>query len=425
MSDFNSLPPAQQQAILNGPALMAPDGQMSQLENPPNDNVLGHAIIIIVVVLATIAFFCRIYARFVLFRQFKFVGDWLLILSYAFLVVDFVFSFFMLEVPGAFVHQWNVKLVDFINFLRNVFITSQLYIGVILPIKAAILFEWIRIFVAPGSRGFVFWASHGMIFAVCGFYIALLVAFNVACTPVEANWNVLIDGDCTRVNTKYTNLSVSVFNFISDVIILLIPQRVIWKLNMSTKKKIGISFIFAIGIFACAASLIRLVETIRHAESPDFTYTFSGIMLVSASEIALGYLVICVPYFPKAFSSVDLTALKSKLSFSSGSRLLSSQKRSHDASWPRSEYSKMEQKRIKDTEEDSLQLRILPPAYAQAHKAGVVSGNDSDDIGLAESGGIIRTTQFSVESDLAGNTLPRTEQSGLRPAGHIYTGSHV
>ncbi|KAI0456763.1 hypothetical protein F5B21DRAFT_466694 [Xylaria acuta] len=402
--DFNSLPPAQQQAILNSAALDPPENQFSQLQNPPNDDVLAHVIIGLVVALSTIAILFRIYARFILFGQFRFVGDWLLILSYAFLVVDFVFSYFMLQVPGAFVHQWNVKLGDFIDFLRNVFITSQLYIGVILPIKAAILLEWIRIFVPPGSRGFVFWASHGMIFAVSSFYIALLVAFNVACTPVEANWNVLIQGDCTRVNTKYTNLSASVFNFVSDVLILLIPQRVIWKLNMPTKRKIGISVIFAIGLFACAASLIRLVETVRHAESPDFTYTFSGIMLVSASEIALGYLVICVPYFPKVFSSVDLTALKSKLSFSGGSRLLSSQKRAHDASWPRSEYSKMEQKRTKDTEQDSLQLQILPSGYAQAHLAGVVSGNESDDVGLAERGGIVRTTQFSVESDLARKT---------------------
>ncbi|KAI1334901.1 hypothetical protein F5Y15DRAFT_262187 [Xylariaceae sp. FL0016] len=374
---FDSLSRAQQQAILDSPALEAPEGQESQLQNPPNNNGLAYAIIAISIALSTLGIVSRVYTRFVLSRQFKFVGDWLLIISYSFLIADIIFSYDMLRVPGAFIHEWNVSVGDFISFLRNVFITSQLYIGVILPLKVAILLEWIRIFVAPGTRGFVFWASHGMIFAVAGFYLALVVAFNVACTPIEANWNILIQGDCSRVDTKYTNLSVSVFNFLSDVIILAIPQRAIWRLNMSMQKKLGVALVFAIGLLACIASVIRLVETVRHAESADFTYTFSGIQLVSASEIALGFLVVSTPYFPKAVRSLNLTSLASKLSsMMSRSRLLSSRRRLQpdlpSASWPRSEYSRMEHGRkapSERTEEDSLQLRSLPSFQGNVQSA--------------------------------------------------------
>ncbi|KAI1174365.1 hypothetical protein F4777DRAFT_554246 [Nemania sp. FL0916] len=400
--DFSSLPPAEQQAFLdNTPALSLPGVQDYQLNNTPNNNVLAYVIVAIAFSLSSIAVLGRLYVRFVLLRQFKFVGDWLLILAYAFLVVDFAISYQMLKVPGAFVHQYNVSIGDFIDFLKNVFISSQLYIGVILPVKVAILLEWIRIFVPPGSRNLVFWASHSMIFIVIGFYIALIVAFNVACTPVEANWNVLIKGDCSRVNTKYTNLSTSAFNLISDVLILLIPQRVIWKLNMSTKRKIGVSVVFAIGVLACVASLIRLVETVRHAESPDFTYTFSGIMLVSASEIALGFLVVSGPYFPKLFGSIDLSTIRSKLSFSGRSRLLSSNKQHSESSWSGSGsgYSKMAQKGRTDPEMDSLQLQMLPPAYGQGNITEISVSDHNDNLGLAEEGGIVRTTRFhAVES---------------------------
>ncbi|KAI1116257.1 hypothetical protein F5Y14DRAFT_407368 [Nemania sp. NC0429] len=386
-------------AILNGPALEPPEGKIPQLGNPPNDNVLAFVIVSIAFSLSTIAILCRIYVRFFILRHFTFAGDWLLIFAYAFLIVDFYISYQILRVPGAFVHQWDVSLGHFIEFLKNVFISSQLYIGVILPIKLAILLEWIRIFVPSGSRNLVFWASHIMIFVVIGFYIALIVAFNVACTPIEANWNVLINGDCTRVDTKYTNISASAFNLISDVLILLIPQRVIWKLNMSTQKKIGVSLVFAVGLFACAASLIRLVETVRHAESPDFTYTFSGIMLVSASEIALGFLVISLPYIPTLFGSIDISTLRSKLSFSNGSRLISSRKQVSESAWSGSRYSKMDQKRKSDPEMDSIQLRMLPPAYVQTSIAEATAGDAGDLVDRAEQGGIMRTTRFhAVES---------------------------
>lgn len=246
-----------------------------------------------------------------------------------------------------------------------------------------------------------------MIFVVIGFYLALIVAFNIACTPVEANWNVLINGDCTRVDTKYTNISASAFNLISDVLILLIPQRVIWKLNMSTKRKIGVSLVFAVGLFACVASLIRLVETVRHAETPDFTYTFSGIMLVSASEIALGFLVVCLPYFPRLIGSVDMSALRSMLSFSNRSRLMSSRKQQSESAWTGSRYAKMDPKGKSDPEMDSIQLRMVPPAYVHTSSAEASGGDSGDHIDCAERG-IMRTTRFHAVESYESNDPPRS-----------------
>ncbi|KAJ2992281.1 hypothetical protein NUW58_g2218 [Xylaria curta] len=359
LSNFYSLPPDQQQAILNEPSRTAPDGQTSQLINPPNNNVLAYAIVSIVFALASIAFMTRIYVRFILFKQYKFLGDWLLIFSYCFLVANIVTVYYLLRDHGAFVHQWNVTVGDFIHFRRSVFISSQLSTAVILSVKTAILLEWIRIFVPPGSRDFVYWASHFMIFAVLVYYIAVEIALYVACIPLDANWDQFLNGDCTRVDMQIANLSVPVFSLVSDILILLIPQRVIWKLNMSTQKKIGVSVIFAVGLFACIASLIRLVETARNGDWPDFTYTFSGFMLAGAAEISLQFMVIGGPYFPKLFSSINVTKWKPKMKQSSRKQHQS------EPPWPRSSYSKMEYRAKRYSAIDSIQLRILPPAYIQ------------------------------------------------------------
>lgn len=264
-------------------------------------------------------------------------GDYLMILSYAVLIVNFVFTYRIVQTPGVFVHQWNVHLGDFIIFLRDVFITTQLYIGSILLIKVAILLEWVRIFSPTGHRRFVYWASHIMIWANVIFYVSIFVAINAACTPYALNWNVLLSGSCARVNTHYTNLATSIFNLISDIMILLIPQRSIWNLRLTFKKKLGVSVVFAIGALACISALIRLVETVRHALSDDFVYTFAGIMMCCAAELTCGFLVLSIPNFPKAFSAINFTKIFSKLSYNSSSGKTASPSQSGEASsWPQS-----------------------------------------------------------------------------------------
>jgi hypothetical protein len=45
-----------------------------------------------------------------------------------------------------------------------------------------------------------------------------------------------------------TNIVSAIVNFASDTIILVLPQKVIWGLNMSFKKKIGVVALFATGV---------------------------------------------------------------------------------------------------------------------------------------------------------------------------------
>lgn len=49
----------------------------------------------------------------------------------------------------------------------------------------------------------------------------------------------------------------AVFNLVLDILILLLPQQVIWTLQLTKSKKIGISFIFGVGIL-CVPSLASI-----------------------------------------------------------------------------------------------------------------------------------------------------------------------
>ena len=50
------------------------------------------------------------------------------------------------------------------------------------------------------------------------------------------------------MNTRTSVIAISIPNIVTDVIILLLPLPVIWKLQLHFKKKIAVSAIFSLGI---------------------------------------------------------------------------------------------------------------------------------------------------------------------------------
>ncbi|KAI0967862.1 hypothetical protein F4678DRAFT_482888 [Xylaria arbuscula] len=237
MVGFSDLNTTQQNIILDSPVITPPEGQVSNLVNPSNGAAESEAIFAIALALSTIAVLGRVYTRFILLKK-QFLSDYFLILGYAVFVVSYVYIQHVARVPGLFIDLWNVRWRDYIVYLHGAFIASLLYRFSTLLIKVAILLDWLQLFVPPGSRTFVYWAAHIAIWVNVVFYLSVIIVTQVACTPYEYNWNKLLNGNCDRANSKYTNLLSAIFNSTSDIIILLIPQKVLWELNMPTRTKL-------------------------------------------------------------------------------------------------------------------------------------------------------------------------------------------
>lgn len=112
--------------------------------------------------------------------------------------------------------------------------------------KTAILLEWIRIFVPQRTRNMFFLICCSMIIINCGLYTAGILSTNFGCTPRDKLWYTWLPGKC--INRKALDVCSSVFNLICDFAILLLPQKVIWNLQLRAKRKIGISVIFSVGV---------------------------------------------------------------------------------------------------------------------------------------------------------------------------------
>ncbi|KAJ4356387.1 uncharacterized protein N0V89_004420 [Didymosphaeria variabile] len=95
----------------------------------------------------------------------------------------------------------------------------------------------------------------------------------------------------------------AVVNFISDVSILVLPIWKVWQLQLSTAKKIGVTSIFATGLFACVASIMRLVATTRFIANQNDVTLLVPAALWAEGEITGGIICGCLPSVPAIFRS--------------------------------------------------------------------------------------------------------------------------
>ena len=127
-------------------------------------------------------------------------------------------------------------------------ILEILYGPLVFCVKMAVTLQYLRMF-APNRtvNPFVFYGSWIIITICTLFYITIVFLTVYACTPREKIWNRLLPGgQC--LNYRATIVSTAFFNILSDIAILLLPVRTVWKMRIPTKKKVAISMLFGTGL---------------------------------------------------------------------------------------------------------------------------------------------------------------------------------
>ena len=127
----------------------------------------------------------------------------------------------------------------------------------------------------------------------------MVICVNLSCVPHRAIWDLTVRGKCFEKLTL--DLAAAVMALITDLLVLVLPHRVIWQLHISTRKKLGVSAIFCLGLFSCVAAAVRLPTTVVLKGSSDVTYHYSAVAFWAVSEYTSGMLVLCGPSIPKVF----------------------------------------------------------------------------------------------------------------------------
>ena len=121
---------------------------------------------------------------------------------------------------------------------------TQIFWQVTMPtVKTSLLLLYYRLFPGQNLRRATFMVGALM----WSFFIASTIVQLNICVPVRFFWNKDISGGRCPLDVNKFYLSGSIFNMITDIMVLSLPLPTVWNLQISVKKKIGLSFVFLLG----------------------------------------------------------------------------------------------------------------------------------------------------------------------------------
>ncbi|KAI4121453.1 MAG: hypothetical protein LQ338_006351 [Usnochroma carphineum] len=181
-------------------------------------------------------------------------------------------------------------------------------------VKLSFLFFYRRIFTTGISTWFNK-ATTGLIVIILVWTGAFFFALLFACKGTwSAWWGSVMDLSTKCVQTLKLELALVTSDFVTDVLVMVLPIPMIWRLHMSTSRKIAVTGIFLLGAVAIAASVVRMVQFVRviqvgfdpHADE-DLSLTAN--LYWSMVESGLGLMAVCLPTFRALFGQFSLDAM--------------------------------------------------------------------------------------------------------------------
>lgn len=293
------LTPEEIQGYLQGPSLAPPNEEtIPNFENPPRNNAVAYWVTGGGLVLASIVVFIRIYVKAFRTKQVK-LEDICGLLSYAFYIAHAWSIFALCNRVGYFVHQWDVQLQYFGTWLSLIDILRTFYFLAIGFAKNAILLEWKRIFVPHPTRNAFYWTCWALVIVNTLYYTTAIILTHEYCRPFEKAWEFWLEGYC--LDQWMADVIIHSFNLFTDLVILILPQRVIWRLQMRQARRVGISFLFSLGLLTLSCAVGRLHSVIGIDYSGDVIYAVYTLILWGVGELTGLLFVFCIPVIPKAF----------------------------------------------------------------------------------------------------------------------------
>jgi hypothetical protein len=147
------------------------------------------------------------------------------------------------------------------------------YKGAINLVKCCILLLYLRLFHVVRWFRYSCWL---LLAAVAMYCTASILATIFQCRPIIRALDKDTPGTC--IDTAKFWFANAGFSISTDIIILLLPMPLVWKLEVPIVQKVALMAVFAIGIFATITSCLRVTTLDIFATSPDNTYNVANVM---------------------------------------------------------------------------------------------------------------------------------------------------
>ncbi|KAH7371737.1 hypothetical protein BKA66DRAFT_572706 [Pyrenochaeta sp. MPI-SDFR-AT-0127] len=157
--------------------------------------------------------------------------------------------------------------------LKVLFATYLVYDTGLTLAKVSALFFLARIF-GLHSKNFnrLLWATHGLVWA---WWVGIVFATIFMCKPIAKQWNPVLEGTCGSNNALW--LGSAIPSVLIDLIILILPMPMLWRLQLRRSRKILVTTVFVCGYCVILVSIGRLVTVIKSGEALNTDLTWAGV----------------------------------------------------------------------------------------------------------------------------------------------------
>ncbi|KAJ5619103.1 hypothetical protein N7510_003087 [Penicillium lagena] len=233
--------------------------------------------------------------------------DYTIAAAVALTVPPTVFSVYLGE-NGLGKDIWTLPLWKIENVLFYYYLGELFYVTAQAMIKLSLLFFLLRVF--PDSKfRIACWVIIGLT-AAYGFTFFMVTLLQ--CYPIPYTWLQLDEtqnGKCNNENIQ--GWLSAIINIILDLIILVLPLKRLYLLNMGLKKKILTMCMFGLGVFDTIVSIVRLHSLITFANSENITWAYLDAAYWSTIELDIGIITACLPAVRLFFAKLGVMNLAS------------------------------------------------------------------------------------------------------------------
>ncbi|KAL8671375.1 MAG: hypothetical protein Q9168_004123 [Polycauliona sp. 1 TL-2023] len=230
--------------------------------NPPSNARMVNLTDSVCLALVTLVVLGRCYTKFSILKA---VGreDYILFGTYIIYVLFISLRFAHHLRYGGGRHTWDIPPEYLHGFFWTKVVTNHLYIVGCTTAKFSLLLFLYRIF----NVSFRFRIASWILAAVLGIWTSVTILLCIfACKPIRASWEIdVILAPTTKCAISVPNVTTihGFCNVITDFALLLLPVPLLWKLQATTKKKLGLAAVFATGVFLIVATLPVLTPMLK------------------------------------------------------------------------------------------------------------------------------------------------------------------
>ncbi|KAF5622289.1 integral membrane protein [Fusarium sp. NRRL 52700] len=261
--------------VVNGVevAVPPPSGYRVDFENPLTDASMvrnAYWIFGLEFAIATAFLGQRMYTNAVILRKFL-IDDYLILFAWVLSIAaqSCLLNAYSRKLLG--VHAWEMPVDSNTQANLLVMCTTLTYIPTTILSKLTLCFFYYRLSPSRWYQYSVYFTGFLCSASLVGIWFSVLFA----CKPIAAGWDVRMSVGATCINRPPIYITQAAFGCITDVMLLVLPIPTVIGLQMSTRQKLGLVGLFAIGSITLITSIVRLVLLLPSLSNPDQSWSLA------------------------------------------------------------------------------------------------------------------------------------------------------